>query len=215
MRLCRLHKDVKATLHRCQIGFARAILVGIKAQHIHDVVARIALEVLLLRRRLGARTVSPKQVGQATRLHEVVGHAPQPFVLLGGANILSPPEPAARVLVPRAEQHRHRRSVGSLDGSKEVSHTPHARQELLVQLSVRQDGSRRSLVVEIPCIASRQRIVQVPRECHDAPTLIVGNNLTPHLVEEHAVEVSLVPQFQTPEVEADDSRIVATDLLRV
>ena len=49
---------------------------------------------------------------------------------------------------------------------------------------------------------STQRIVEMPREGHHAPAVVVSNDLLANTLERYSVEVTLITQLDMSEVEA-------------
>ena len=66
-----------------------------------------------------------------------------------------------------------------------------------------------------PCRTSGKRIVEMPTQCHHTSAVILADNLLPHPVEWHTVEIQRVAQFEMPKVESYHSRIVVAHALHV
>ena len=188
----------------------RAPLVGIFADELHTVVARIArLEALLVPSTIEVGRIAPQEVVEPLSFEEILEGVPQSVVLLVGTQFLSPPEPGAVVLMPRSEDDRNGFSLVGLEGLEEVGHPCHPCVELLLDGVVLEDLSYDGGVFHIPGVSSRDRVPRMPADGDDTPTGILLDNLVVYACESHTVEVFLVAHLNASEVEAHDCGIVA------
>ena len=95
-------------------GFGRAVLVAVNSDHIHHIIPRPSLHIDFLSHASSTRGIGPDEIAQASLIDHIVKcHLPQGLVLIHAAEVTSPPEPASRMLVPRAKDNGNHLSIRS------------------------------------------------------------------------------------------------------
>ena len=172
--------------------------------------------------------IAPQQVGQSATVQLVLEHAPEALELVVRAELLSPPEPRAVILVPRTEDDGYGLAVLCLQRQQEVAHALHPRLELLKLAATRQDAGHDGRVGNVPgrafgellTVQSSARcgslgIARMPRNGDDTATLVVSDDFVVYAGKRHAVKVLVVTQLDAAQVEAHHGRIVAARVLHV
>ena len=145
------------------------------------------------------RRIAPKEVRQATRFHEIGPRGPvKVLVLLFGALLAAPPEPASYVLVPRTEDDR--RAFQTLQEVAQA-HEPLVHEQFM-ELAAVQEGFHHPVGGGVPGVPARQRVPRMPGERDDAAALRMREDRLPDQAEIDAVQVGLVPHLDAAEVEA-------------
>src|SRR3989440_5680246 len=180
----------------CEHGARRRrahALVVVEAEYVHVCVARVTLQVGLLRVEHVGR-IRPQQVVHASPVAQVLdGEAPQLPVLLRRRMPRTPPEPATARLVERPEDHGHEHLAA-------LSPAPARPQTLgvvgkaveppfvmLVLRPARED--RRHRLSRIPRVTARYRIAHGPAQGDDATPPIPLGDPAPLALEGDSVQV--------------------------
>ena len=223
------HLQILLALGDESILSLRRPLIAVKSQHVHAVVAWIAVEQSLCRQvLLAAWRVGPHDIVKPVVQQLVLHHVPQGFIFLHRAELLAPPEPATRVLVPRTEHEGDFLSLRCLQRCEEIAQALHPRLEEVIFLTALKDILHNGSVAHIPGRSLReflssqaaalnrgQRVARMPADGDDAPTLMVGNDFLSDLGKGHAVEALHVAHLNTAELETHHGRIVAASILHI
>ena len=200
----------------CGVGIG-CVAIGVKTEDVDDVIAGVAFHIFLwVALAFCSRRIGIEGVDHSLLFESVNGELPEGFVLLGGAELLPPPEPRPRMLMPRSEDDWHMNAVGCLERVEEVGNDVEPREEFVVLLTTfehRCNGVEMLFACRVvdPRCAAREWVVEMPREGDDSPALEMAHNLVVHALEGHAVEVDRVAQLKMSEVEGEQGGIVTTN----
>lgn len=176
------------------VGIGRPA-VAVEAHEVDDVVAGITFKIAcFVTVSLGAWGVGVKGIDDATLTETVDSEPPEGFVLVGGAMVLSPPEPGACMLVPGSEEDGYADAIGCLQRIEEIGYAVKPGEEQLVFGTTVQYGGHGVCFLGLegvghPGSATAEGIVEVPAEGDHAATVVVGNDLLADALEGYSIEV--------------------------
>ncbi len=201
-------KPKRQTIVKLAVGFRLRAVIQVAAHHVDIRVARVTLDIVgIILNRVG--TVNPQDIIDALLVEHLAGQPPQPHILILSALVLAPPEPAARVLVPRPEQHRNTVAVGIAETSYHVGSQPYPFHKRVGQRLIGKDTAKRHAVGKVFRRAVRRRICAMPRHSVHAAPAVVRRHLLPHLVEPYPIRRMARALLNADKIPAYDGRIVA------
>ena len=227
--LRKLHQHGEVSVQLSHKVLLCSPLISVNAHQLYSLVARVALQVLLLSQ-IGrhSRRVSPHQIVETVGRQLVLQHVPQRLILFSRTQLLAPPEPATCVLVPWTEYHWYLHTVFVLKCSQEVAHALHPLLKQLMLCSALKYALHHGSVAHVPCCSlweflsgqsaafyRCQRVAWVPANCYYTATLIMLYYLLRHASKRHAVQVLLVAHLNAAQFKSHHSRPVATGILHV
>ena len=153
------------------------------------------------------RGVCPQIVVQSPfNRYVIISHAPQRTVIFVSTEVFTPPEPAAGILVPRAENAGYRIAVRILYGLQEIREPVQPLHEKPVALPALEDRAYCHVGRHVPGITAGKGVAQMPREGNDAAGPDEGRGLGAHQVERDSVQIGIVPEFDPSKVKAHNGR---------